>query len=148
MKKPLAYLALAALASGCSTAGTTHPSHSMKDDLSACLGQIKSDEDLLLIEAPVANNPLSNAIVNGLAGQSPAAEKLTAALSNRDGRPVLVFGKNETNNAALLRAALQPLPEDPGAREVCLAAGSAKADELRALAASRGFELVSTRSGG
>ena len=148
MKKPLAYLALAALVSGCSTAGTTHPGHSMKDDLSACLGQVKSEKDLLLIEAPVANNPLSNAIVNGLAGESRAAKTLARALSDHEGRPVLVFGKNEANNTALLRAALRSLPEGPDAREVCLAAGAEKADELRALAASRGFELVSTRSGG
>ncbi|KTG17130.1 MULTISPECIES: hypothetical protein [unclassified Guyparkeria] len=148
MKKPLACLALAALASGCTTAGTTHPSHSMKDDLSACLAQVDSKKDLLLVEAPVANNPLSNAIVNGLAGKSPAAEQLIAALSNRQGRPVLVFGRNEANNTALLRAALKPLPEATAGREVCLAASDAKADELRTLAASRGFELVPTRSGG
>ncbi|MCL7750733.1 hypothetical protein LV475_03875 [Guyparkeria hydrothermalis] len=148
MKKPLAFLALAALVSGCSTAGTTHPGHSMKDDLSACLDQVDSKKDLLLVEAPVANNPLSNAIVSGLAGQSPAAEQLTAALSNRDGRPVLVFGRNEANNAALLRAALTPLPEATDGREVCLAASGAKADDLHTLAASRGFELIPTRSGG
>ena len=148
MKKPFAYLALAALVGGCSTAGTTQPGHSMKDDLSACLAQLDSKKDLLLVEAPVANNPLSNAIVNGLAGQSPAAEELTAALSNRQGRPVLVFGRNEANNTALLRAALQPLPEATDGREVCLAASGAKADEVRSLAASRGFELVPTRSGG
>ena len=148
MKKPFAYLALAALVAGCSTAGTTQPGHSMKDDLSACLAQLDSKKDLLLVEAPVANNPLSNAIVNGLAGQSPAAEKLTAALSNRQGRPVLVFGRNEANNTALLRAALKPLPEATDGREVCLAASGAKANKLRTLAASRGVELVSTRSGG
>ncbi|QGT79274.1 hypothetical protein GM160_10450 [Guyparkeria halophila] len=147
MKKPLAYFALVALASGCSTAGTTQPGHSMTDDLSACLDQVNSKKDLLLVEAPVANNPLSNAIVNSLAGQSPAAEKLTAALSNRQGRPVLVFGRNEANNAALLRAALRPLPETTAGREVCLAASGAKADELRTLAASRGFELFPTRPG-
>ena len=147
MKKSLAYLALAALASGCSTAGTTHPGHSMKDDLSACLGQVKSEKDLLLVEAPVANNPLSNAIVNGLAGQSPTAEKLSAALSNRGGHPVLVFGKNETNNAALLRAALDSLPDRPGHREVCLAAAPERGEALGPLAESRGFELLTTRSG-
>lgn len=148
MKKPLAYLALAALASGCSTAGTTQPGHSMTDDLSACLDQVNSKKDLLLVEAPVANNPLSNAIVNSLAGQSPAAEKLTAALSNRQGRPVLVFGRNEANNAALLRAALKSLPEKTPEREVCLAASRDNGEELRPLATSRGFELVFTRTDG
>ncbi|MGM0516890.1 MAG: hypothetical protein ACQER6_04755 [Pseudomonadota bacterium] len=148
MKKPFAYLALAALVGGCSTAGSTHPGHSMKDDLSACLAQLDSKKDLLLVEAPVANNPLSNAIVNGLAGQSPAAEQLTAALSNRQGRPVLVFGRNEANNTALLRAALKSLPDNQHAREVCLAASADRAEDLRTLATSHGIELIFTRTGG
>ncbi|WP_410474286.1 hypothetical protein [Guyparkeria sp. TX1] len=148
MKKVLACLALATTVSGCSTTGTSHPAHSMKDDLSACLEQVKSEKDLLLVEAPVANNPLSNALVNGLAGQSRASATLVTALSNRDGRPVLVFGRNEANNTALLRAALKSLPETPYAREVCLAAGANKTEELRSLAASRGFELFFTRAHG
>ncbi|HER34248.1 MAG TPA: hypothetical protein ENO19_02120 [Halothiobacillaceae bacterium] len=148
MKKPFAYLALAALASGCSTAGTSHPGHSMKDDLSACLGEVQSEKDLLLVEAPVANNPLSNAIVNGLAGQSRAADTLATALSNRDGRPVLVFGKNAANNTALLRAALKSLPDNQHARETCLAASADRAEELRALAGSHGIELIFTRTEG
>ncbi len=148
MKKSLSCLVLAAAVSGCSTAGTTHPDQSLKDDLSACLSQIKSEKDLLLVEAPVANNPLSNALVNGLAGQSRAADTLVTALNNRDGRPVLVFGGNEANNAALLRAALKSLPETSRAREACLAASENKRAELRNLAASRGFELFFTRTDG
>lgn len=148
MKIALAYLALAAIVSGCSTSGTSQPDRSLKDDLSACLDQVKSDKDLLLVEAPVADNPLSNAIVNGLAGQSRATETLTTALNNREGRPVLVFGENEGNNAALLRAALDSLAKSRQAREVCLAATPETGDALRSLAESRGFELHVTRTGG
>lgn len=148
MKKPLFYLALAAILSGCSTSGTATPDASLKDDLSACLSQITSEKDLLLVEAPVANNPLSNAIVNGLAGQSRAADTAVAALNNRDGRPVLVFGENEANNTALLRAALNALSENPRAGEVCLAAAPERGESVRSLAESRGFELSLTRQGG
>ncbi|MCL7744745.1 hypothetical protein LV476_07275 [Guyparkeria hydrothermalis] len=146
MKKPLVYLALAATMSGCSTAGSSHPDHSVQDDLAACLAQLTSEKDLLLVEAPVANNSLSNAIVNGLAGHSRAADTVTSALSNRHGRPVLVFGKKQANNTALLRAALKSLPNNPVASEVCLAASASGGEELRHLAASGGFELFFTRT--
>ncbi|MFI9653007.1 hypothetical protein [Guyparkeria halopsychrophila] len=148
MKKSLSCLVLAAAVSGCSSPGTTHPDRSLKDDLSACLSQIKSEKDLLLVEAPVANNPLSNAIVNGLAGQSRAADTAVAALNNRDGRPVLVFGENEANNTALLRAALNGVAERLTAGEVCLAATPERGESVRSLAESRGFELSLTRQGG
>ena len=147
MKKTIAHLALAAIVTGCSTAGTTQPDRSLKEDLSACLGEVKSSKDLLLVEAPVADNPLSNAIVNGLAGQSRATETLTIALNNREGRPVLVFGKNEANNAALLRAALNSIAGSRKGREVCLAATPDTGDALRSLAESRGYELHVTRTG-
>ncbi len=148
MKKVLAYLALAAIVNGCSTAGTTQPDRSLKDDLSACLDKVKSDKDLLLVEAPVADNPLSNAIVNGLAGQSRAAETLTTALNNREGRPVLVFGENEASNAALLRAALDSLAKTGKAEDVCLVATPETGDALRSLAESRGSEVNVTGTGG
>lgn len=148
MKKTIAHLALAAIVTGCSATGTTQPDRSLKHDLSACLSQVKSNKDLLLVEAPVAGNPLSNAIVNGLARQSRAAETLTTALNNRQRRPVLVFGENEANNAALLRAALNSLSESRNAGEICLAARPETGDPLRSLAESRGYELHVTRTGG
>ncbi len=146
MKKSLTYLVLAAAVSGCSSYGGQIPDHPIRKDAQACFQQAENNEKLQLIEIPVASNALSNAIFAGLASQSNTAAKLKSALEGGDpGHPVLVYGANEGNNVAMLKAALTALPKRAGGGEICLAAPPELGSDLSRLSMSRGFNLLFTR---
>ncbi len=146
MKKTLLSLMVATALSGCSSYSGTIPDRPVQQDIDACLEQLTNDSDeVLFIEIPVASNALANAVFSGIASVSKTAEAVSQTLREARGRAVMIYGANEGNNAAMLRAALKTLPKTHGTGEICLTAAPDRGEALRPLAKSRGYELILTR---
>lgn len=148
LKKTLFSLALATALSGCSSYSDTIPDRPVQNDIDGCLEQLTNDSDeVLFIEIPVAPNFLANAVFTGIASVSKTAEAVSQTLRGARGRAVMIYGANEGNNTAMLRAALKTLPEARDRGEICLTATPERGKTLQPLASSRGYELILTREG-